>query len=74
MENTKTKKSNMTKAQFNKIMEGVRSIELDMPDGITDEMAFDIAESILHNHDGLEAYIKKATGASDVTGWLMDEI
>tara|TARA_R110002153_G_scaffold36023_6_gene106850 strand:+ start:8890 stop:9099 length:210 start_codon:yes stop_codon:yes gene_type:complete len=69
----------MTKRRFDKIMEKVKTIEDDFSaDGVelTDEMAFNMAESILEDkaNKGLKEYIQTKIGASDYVGWLTSEI
>lgn len=39
-----------------------------------DDAAFDIADGILFDEDGLEEGIKKHFGASDAQGWLANKI
>lgn len=64
----------MTKSKFQKLMKEVRMIHTDCPNGITDEMAYDMALNIMSDNKGLKEYIQKHIGASDAVGWLMCEI
>ena len=64
----------MTHSKFAKILESLRNIHLDIPDGVTDEMAFDIATDVMAENPGLKEYIQKRYGANDAVGWLMCEI
>jgi hypothetical protein len=45
-----------------------------MPDGITDDNAFDIATDIIADNPGLKEFIQKRYGANDAVGWLMSEM
>ena len=63
----------MTKLEFDKIINRLNSISYDCPE-ITDEMAYDIAESTLKSNPGLTEFIQKYVGATDVVGWLMQEV
>ncbi len=64
----------MNTQEFKAIMQMVRMIKDDCPDGITDEMAYDMALGILSDNPKLEAYIQSNFGATDAVGWLMQEI
>ena len=64
----------MTHSKFTQILRRVQNIHLDIPDGITDEMAFDIATDIMADNQGLKEYIQNRYGASDAVGWLMCEM
>ena len=64
----------MTHSKFTQILRRVQNIHLDIPDGITDEMAFDIATDIMADNPGLKEYIQNRYGASDAVGWLMCEM
>ena len=64
----------MTHSKFTQILRQVQRIHLDIPDGITDEMAFDIATDIMADNPGLKEYIQNRYGASDAVGWLMCEM
>lgn len=64
----------MTQTQFNEIIKMVRELHLDFEDGISDEVAFDMAISIIADNPGLEEYINKNKRASDAVGWLMCEM
>ncbi len=59
----------MNKKQINEL---VNELTLDGPIG--DAAAFDIAECILYDEDGLEEGIKKHFGVKDVQGWLANQI
>jgi len=37
-------------------------------------MAYDIAESTIQSNPGLAEFIQQYTGATDVVGWLMQEV
>ena len=64
----------MTHQQFQNILKVVQSLHLDFEDGISDEVAFDMAISIIADNPGLEEYINKNKRASDAVGWLMCEM
>jgi len=64
----------MTHKKFVQILRRVQNIHLDMPDGITDENAFDIATDIIADNPGLKEFIQKRYGANDAVGWLMSEM
>lgn len=64
----------MERQEFEAIMQMVRIIKEDFPDGITDEMAYDMALDILSDNRKLETYIQSNFGATDAVGWLMQEI
>ena len=40
----------------------------------TDDEAYDIADGLLFDNEGLEAGIKKHFGVRDVQGWLADRV
>lgn len=63
----------MTKETFVKILRNLNNISEDCPE-ITDEMAYDIAESTLQLNPGLAEFIQQYTGATDAVGWLMQEV
>jgi len=63
----------MTKETFTQILINLNNISKDCPE-ITDEMAYDIAESTLQSNPGLTEFIRQHTGATDVAGWLMQEV
>ena len=71
---TNTTGVKMTHSKFTQILRRVQNIHLDIPDGITDEMAFDIATDIMADNPGLKEYIQNRYGASDAVGWLMCEM
>jgi hypothetical protein len=64
----------MTKKEFDSLMLNISLIRQDCPDGVTDEVAYDMALDILSDNPKLEAYIKAHMGASDAVGWLSDQI
>ena len=64
----------MTHSKFTQILRRVQNIHLDMPDGIPDEAAFDIATDIIADNPSLKEYIQKRFGATDAVGWLMCEM
>lgn len=64
----------MERKEFEAIMQMVRMIKEDCPDGITDEVAYDMALDILSDNPKLETYIQSNLGATDAVGWLMQEI
>ena len=59
----------MNKKQINEL---VNELTLDGPIGDTE--AFDIAECILYDENGLEEGIKKHFGVKDAQGWLANQI
>ena len=59
----------MSKKQINDL---VTELTFDSPIG--DDEAFDIADSILFEEDGLEEGIKKHFNIVDVQGWLANKI
>jgi len=63
----------MTKETFTQILRNLNNISEDCPE-ITDEMAYDIAESTIQSNPGLVEFIQQYTGATDVVGWLMQEV
>mgnify|MGYP001333299332 CR=1 FL=1 len=63
----------MTKLEFNKIINRLNNISYDCPD-VTDEMAYDIAESTIKDNPELAEFIQQYIGATDVVGWLMQEV
>ncbi len=63
----------MTKETFTKILRNLNNISEDCPE-ITDEMAYDIAESTIQSNPGLAEFIQQYTGATDIVGWLMQEV
>jgi len=63
----------MTKETFTQILRRLNNISCDCPE-ITDEMAYDIAESTIQSNPGLEEFIRQYMGATDVAGWLMQEV
>lgn len=63
----------MTKETFIQILQGLNNISVDCPE-ITDEMAYDIAKSTIQSNTGLAEFIQHYTGATDVVGWLMQEV
>lgn len=63
----------MTKETFTQIIRRLNNISCDCPE-ITDEMAYDIAESTLQSNPGLSEFIQQYTGATDTVGWLMQEV
>ena len=63
----------MTKETFTQILRRLNNISYDCPE-ITDEMAYDIAESTIQSNPGLAEFIQQYTGATDVVGWLMQEV
>ena len=63
----------MNKENFIQILERLNSISEDCPE-ITDEMAYDIAKSTIQSNPGLAEFIQQYAGATDVTGWLMQEV
>ncbi len=64
----------MTHQEFTNIIKMVRELHLDFEDGINDEIAYDMAVSIINDHKGLKEYINTQVGASDEVGWLMCEM
>ena len=67
-------KTIMTHQQFNEIIKMVRELHLDFEDGISDEVAFDMATSIIADNPGLKEYINEHKRAVDAVGWLMCEM
>lgn len=63
----------MTKENFIQIITRLNNISYDCPE-ITDEMAHDIAESTIQSNPGLAEFIQQYTGATDIVGWLMQEV
>ena len=63
----------MTKETFTQILRNLNNISEDCSE-ITDEMAYDIAESTIQSNPGLAEFIQEYTGATDVVGWLMQEV
>ena len=59
----------MNKKQINEL---VNELTLDGPIGDTE--AFDFAECILYDENGLEEGIKKHFGMKDAQGWLANQI
>ena len=41
---------------------------------ISDEMAYDAAESLLMEHEGMKEAILNFSGATDAQGWLADRL
>ena len=63
----------MTKENFTQILRNLNNISEDCPE-ITDEMAYDIAKSTIQSNPGLAEFIQRYTGATDIVGWLMQEV
>ena len=64
----------MTHQEFTNIIKMVRELHLDFEDGINDEIAYDMAVSIIADNPGLKEYINQHVRASDAVGWLMCEM
>lgn len=59
----------MKKSQIDKLVK-----ELVSDGRVSDDEAFDIADGILFDEEGLAEGIKKHYGASDAQGWLANKI
>lgn len=65
-------KNTWSKAKVDKF---VKDLSADKSyNSFTDDQAWDMAQSILHNEEGLESAIKQHYRVTDVVGWLADRL
>jgi len=64
-----------TKGKLNKLLRDLKADKNSGEEmGFNDDQAFDIADGILFDEDGLEEYIRTDMGIQDPQGWLANKI
>ena len=62
-----------TEAKLQKLVRELREGAADFPEGIDDCMAFDIADGVLFDEDGLKEYLE-TKGITDPIGYIANYI